>query len=365
MKDSTRTRQHVLPQWLQRSFSNCPARKNAPVVVYRKDGKVLSTGTHNVGVRKGFFTSDKFDADPKLTELDAKLSDVAQRLRRTVGTLARKQRVEACQVVAHLEVRQDATEKVIRTMWNSSMPVIVRYLQNTKTASAWLGRPDIPSASDLAHIWDGCTKMIFRYGSSNASRPIDLKKMIEFTILNLLGIKKLIRNDMQKSHEDKTAIGWWMRNLHSSRYLEDSVRYNRSKQLLEGAEAKSRVTGYNSFMWRVFRPVEDVVLGDSMVFHDVTDSSLGQNFLHNPWRHAATYLPLGPRCVLIGHQRKNRPPLPTAELLKDLAVRTSSEFFIARTAKPDYETLVQRIGSYRKFASTDDWRIVVEECLKY
>ena len=363
-KDPIRTRQHVIPQWLQRGFSNNPNKRNAPIAVYCKNEKILLTGTHNVGVRKGFFTSDDFDADTRLTDLDGKFSEVANRLRSANGALTAEARQEACELVAHLEVRQQATENLIRTMWNASHRRVIQYLVKDNNAHAWLGRPEVPSAVELSKIHKNCIVRIDRLEGNGASSPINLRQMIETVVVNLAALKRAIGQELMNSTNPRGVLQMWLGSLTDPVLLDDAVRYNRSKKMLLGAEATSRVEGYSDFRWKVFQLQEDIVLGDSMVFHDVTDSRKGQNYLHNPWNQSTTYLPLSAKCLLTGSHLKNRKRLLTIPQIRTLAARASSELFIARVKKSSYERLIPLIGNYRPYASIEHWNIVTDECLR-
>ena len=127
--DAKKTRQHIVPQWLQRGFSRSTDPKRPKVAVYRRDAEPLWTNIVNVGVRKSYFTSTYFDGDISVTELDGRFAAIVDELRGRAGFLTGADEANACRLIAHLEVRQNAAERTIREMWTNVMPILVDHVR--------------------------------------------------------------------------------------------------------------------------------------------------------------------------------------------------------------------------------------------
>ena len=363
-KDSSKTRQHIVPQWLQRGFSDQYDGASAPVVVYRKDGKVFRTGTLNVSVRRGFYTHEEHDADPRITELDGSLSEIADRLRTLSGALNQGNALEACRLVAHLEVRQHAVERVVRTMQRHTSQKVCEMFDSSEHTIEWLGRPPIDLRLSGYAIERRCLGRFDRRRKGPGRQPIDWRLMIRHVVASLNSLKKRMLAEIEAGLPVESVVAGWSKGLRDEDIVEDSVQFNRSKILSLDPEAESRIRGYSERRWSVIQLQEDIVLGDSMVFHDVDDTQRGQNYLHNPWRGSMAYLPLSCRSVLVGRGRGFRRPRLTPLRMRIFAARSSAELFVARSEKDEYTSLLSIIGEHRVFATGAHWEFVAEECLE-
>ena len=360
---SKRTREHIVPQWLQRGFSRSTDPKRAKVAVYRGDAQPLWTNIVNVGVQKSFFTSEYFDGDKTVTELDGEFAVVADELRGRTGGLNGTCAVNACRLFAHLEVRQGATERVIREMWTAAMSTFSSYLRDQNNLQEWLRKPMLLYPNCASAIEAKCMDRLRQTRVRRRVPPVDLRAMIHFAVVYVNSFKSMVAADAEVTGADPRFVAnEYADRIEHEEVLEDGIVYNRSKQMLLAGGAKSRVEGYKRFVWKAVRLSKDIVLPDSMVFHEVTDSPLVQNYLYAPATQAASYLPLSSRSMLVGRSKAHSPMLPSAGRMRYLAARASTDFFVAAERKDAYGDLASLIGKHRAFAALDDWRIVVEEC---
>ena len=359
-----KTREHIVPQWLQRGFSRIAASKRAQVAVYRSDGTSLWTSTANVGVRKSFFTSAYFDGDKTATELDGELAPVVEDLRNASGALRGDDARDACRLFAHLEVRQGSTERLLRTMYASVLPTVVASLREYTVPEMWLGRGTSSHREKRADTERRCARRLRRARGRQKTPPVDLPKMVEFVESAIESFRTLVATDVAASGAVvRDVIEDYGERLARGDVLEDAIVFNRSKEMFLRGEARTRVAGYAAFEWRIVHLAEDVVLPDSMVFHETTDSSAVQNFLHTPWNQAASYLPIASRTVLVGRSRASKRGSLRAGQIRYRAAQACSEFFVAADKDRAYDNLVPLIGSYRRFATALDWQAVAKECM--
>ena len=194
--------------------------------------------------------------------------------------------------------------------------------------------------------------------------PVDVGRMVDFVEHDIESLRVWILEAVGRTGERVLdLLDDYGRRLSSGEVVEDAIIFNRSKEMFLRGEARSRLARYGAFEWRVGQYSEDLILPDSMVFHETTDSPLVQNFLHVLENQAASYLPLGSRAVLVGHLRRGRGRRLQAGQMRFRAARASFEFFVAPERAPTYENLTTAIGTHRRFATAADWRAVVEECL--
>ena len=364
--NAKKTRQHIVPQWLQRGFSRSKDTKRAKVAVYRKDSEPIFTNIVNVGVRKSFFTSTYFDGDKSVTQLDGELAATIDELRGREGPLTGEDQTNACRLFAHLEVRQHATERTIREMWTNVIPILVDHVRNEKELQDWLHKPMLSQRNCMDAIERSCARRCRQARARRGASPINLRETIRFAVVYIDSFKALVSADVATTGAAPEFVAEeYAKRVEGEEVLEDSVVYNRSKEMFLRAEAKSRVAGYSDFRWKVVRFSEDIVLPDSMVFHEVTDSSMIQNYLYVPARQLASYLPISARSALVGRSKPHRRRLPNAAQMRQMAARASFEFFVAAERNEAYGRLAPLIGNHRAFATPAVWRVVAEECLAY
>ena len=359
-----KTREHVVPQWLQRGFSLSPDTKRPQVAVYRKNGAPLWTSTVNVGVRKSFFTSAYYDGDKTVTDLDGEFASVVEDLRERSGALGGDDARSAARLFGHLEVRQGATERTIRTMWTNVMLTTVRVLRARDDVQAWLGKPMVSYGPGAGGIGRRCTKRLRRAWGRRRRQPIYVGEMIRMALATIGSFKALLAAEVGVNGDSvREVVKDYGDRLAQGDVLEDAIIFNRSKEMFLRGEARSRVATYAAFDWRVVHFPEDLILPDSMVFHEVTDSPLAQNFLHVLERHVASYLPMSSRMALVGRSRRRKGWPATAARLRFRAAQASFDFFVAAERNPGYQNLSAVIGTHRGFATARDWQVVTEECL--
>ena len=363
--NAKKTRQHIVPQWLQRGFSRSTDPKRAKVAVYRRDAEPLWTNIVNVGVRKSYFTSTYFDGDISVTELDSQFAAIVEELRGRAGPLTGEDKANACRLFAHLEVRQHATERTVREMWTNIIPTLLDYVRNQKKLQDWLRKPMLSQRNCIDAIERSCTS---RLGHARARRleAVNLRETIRFAVLYIDSFKALVAADVARTRAAPDSVAKeYAKRIEGEELLEDGIAYNRSKRMLRGAEAKSRIAGYAGFRWKIVQFSEDVTLPDAMVFHEVTDSSMVQNYLYVPARQLASYLPISARSALVGRAKPHKRRLPNAVRMRQMAARASFEFFVAAERKEAYQRLASSIGKHRAFATATTWRVVAEECLAH
>ena len=359
-----KTREHIVPQWLQRGFSRSVAPKGVKVAVYRKDSTPLWTNTANVGVRKSFFTSTHFDGDKTATELDGEFASVVKDLRNASGVLEGKVAVDARRLFAHLEVRQGSTERLLRSMQANVFPAALAEQRKKGKLEAWLENP-VPSwRDDKGDIEKRCLRRLRASRGRRKTGPVDVRRMVQLVQMSIGSFRELVTAGIAASGASpEEMVEDFVRRVTSEEVVEDAMIFNRSKEMLLRGDAKSRVNGYAGFEWRVIHLSEDVILPDSMVFHETTDSPLVQDFLHVPRYHAASYLPISSRAVLVGKSKRSKGLRRSAGQIRYRAAQASFEFFVAAVKDPLYDNLTEVIGSHRKFASAADWRVVARECV--
>ena len=364
--DAKKTRQHVVPQWLQRGFSRSRDPKRAKVAVYRRDARALWTNTINVGVRKSHFTSTYFDGDKSVTGLDGQFAEIVAQLRCRPGAVSGEDKMNACRLFAHLEVRQHATERTVREMWINIMPILLDHVRNEGKFEDWFRKPMLSQRDCIDAIQRSCAS---RHGQANAHRnalPVNLREMIRFAMVYIDAFKAMVREDVSATGAEPSFVAnEYAERLERGEVLEDGIVYNRSKEMFLRAEANFRIAGYSEFRWKVVRFSEDIVLPDAMVFHEVADLKMVQNFLYGPARQLASYLPISATSALVGRSRPSKRGLPNAARVRHLAARASFEFFVAAEQNKTYERLACFIGEHRPFATGRTWRVVAEECVAF
>ena len=353
----------MVPQWLQRGFSCGNGKRGTKVAVYRKGAQPLWTNTGNVGVRKSFFTSAYYDGDSTVTSLDSELAPIAEGLRRNSGPLRGDDARNAARLFGHLEVRQQATERVLRKMQESVGPLLVDRLTKTGQLEEWIGKPNWRDWGGMRRVEQRCTRRL-RAGRASASMPVDVGRMVHFAQHAIESLRVWVAAEVTRTGERvQDVLEDYGRRWASGEVLEDAIIFNRSKEMFLRGEATSRVTHYERFEWRVVQYSEDLILPDSMVFHETMDSALVQNFLYVPESQVASYLPIGSRTVLVGHSRRRKGRPLQAGQMRYRAAQACFEFFVASKREPAYRDLARTIGTYRRFATAEDWRAVAEECL--
>ena len=262
-RNAKKTRQHIVPQWLQRGFSRSTDSKRAKVAVYRKDSEPIFTNIVNVSVRKSFFTSTYFDGDISVTELDGQFAAIIDELGCREGFLTGEDQTNACELFAHLEVRQHATERTIREMWKNVMPILFNHIRNKEKFQVWLRKPMLTQRNCMDVIERSCARRFRQARAHRGASPVNLREMIRFAVVYIDSFKALVSADVAVTGASPDFVAKEYANrIESEEMLEDGIVYNRSKQMFLHASAMSRVDGYAGFRWEVVRFTEDIVLPD-------------------------------------------------------------------------------------------------------
>lgn len=361
-----KTRQHIVPKWLQRGFSNSKDPKRAQVAVYRKDSEPFFTNIANVGVQKSYFTSTYFDGDDPVTQLDGEFAALIDRLRGQQGPLAGEDKANACRLFAHLEVRHHMTEHNIREMWANILPLLFDQLRSEKNLKSWHHKSVLCQPDTVDAISRSCARRLRQARAHSRGRPANLRETVQFVAdwVDSFRASVLALEAETGAAPESIAEEYAMR-IERDGVIEDSLSYNRSRNMLLRPDAKVRVAGYSKFHWKIVKFPEDIVLPDSMVFHEVTDSPLIQNYLYVPVKQRASYLPITSRSALVCRSKPHRRRLPNATQMRHMAAQASFEYFIAEVRSEAYGRLKSRIGKLRPYATPAVWRLVARECLAH
>ena len=169
--NAKKSRQHIVPQWLQRGFTRSKDPKRSQVAVYRKGARPIFTNILNVGVRKNFFTSTYFDGDKSVTQLDAQFAATIDKLRNWEGPLAGEARANACRLFAHMEVRQHARERTVREMWTSVVPILFDHVRNEKKLHDWFCKPMLRQRNCVDAIERSCARFCVPSQNDGSTSP--------------------------------------------------------------------------------------------------------------------------------------------------------------------------------------------------
>ena len=361
-----KTRQHIVPQWLQRGFSQSKGPKRVKVAVYRKDSEPFFTNIVNVGVRKSFFTSTYFDGDKSVTQLDGEFAAIIDKLRGQEGSLVGEDETNACRLFAHLEVRHYSVDRMVREMWTNILPILFDRVRNEKKLQDWLHKPVLSQQNCMDAIAQNCAHQLRQAKAHRGAPPVNLREMIRYAADYIDWFKAGVSADISATGAVPEFVAEKYTELIGRKeLLEHSIVYNRSKGMFLHADAKSRVAGYSNFSWKIVYFPEDIVLSDSMVFHEVTDSPLIQNYLHVPARQLASYLPISSRSALVGRSKPHKRRLPNAAQIRHMAAQASFKYFIAAVQSEAYGRLKSKIGKHRKYATPAIWRLIAKECLAH
>ena len=364
--NAKKTRQHIVPQWLQRGFSQSKDPKRVKVAVYRKDSEPIFTNIANVGVRKSFFTSTYFDGDKSVTQLDGEFAAIIDKLRGQEGSLTGEDETNACKLFAHLEVRHHAVDHTVREMWANILPILFDRIRSEKKLQDWLHKPVLSQQNSVDAIAQNCTHQLRQAKARRGAPPVNLREMIRYAADYIDSFKAGVSADISATGAvPEFVVEKFTELIGRKELLEHSIVYNRSRGMFLHADAKSKVAGYSNYSWKIVHFSEDIVLPDSMVFHEVTDSLLIQNYLYVPARQLASYLPISSRSALVGRSKPHRRRLPNAAQMRHMAAQASFKYFIAAVQSETYGRLKSKIGKHRKYATPAIWRLVAKECLAH
>lgn len=365
-KNVRKTRQHIVPKWLQRGFSHSKNPKRAKVAVYRKDSEPFFTNIANVGVQKSYFTSAYFDGDESVTQLDGEFASIMDRLQGQEGTLTDEDKTNACRLFAHLEVRCHMTERTIREMWTNISPLLLDHLRSEKNLKDWYHKPVLDQHDTVNAISRICARRLRQAKARHGVPPVNLRETVQFVADCVDSFRaSMLAVEAETGAVPESIAEEYATRIERDGVIEGSLSYNRSRNMAQHPDAKVRVAGYSKFHWKVVKFREDIVLPDSMVFHEVTDSPLIQNYLYVPPRQRASYLPITSRRALVGRSKSHRRRLPNAAQMRHMAAQASFEYFIAAVESEAYERLKSKISKYRAYATPAVWRLVVKECLAH
>ncbi|MCY4642011.1 MAG: DUF4238 domain-containing protein [Gammaproteobacteria bacterium] len=361
-----KTRQHIVPQWLQRGFSQSKDPKRVKVAVYRKDSEPIFTNIVNVGVRKSFFTSTYFDGDKSVTQLDSEFAAIIDKLRGQEGSLTGEDEKKACRLFAHLEVRHHGIDRIVREMWANILPILFDHVRNEKELQDWIHKPVLSQQNCMDAIARNCAHQLRQAKACRGAPPVNLREMIRYAADYIDSFKALMSTDVAATGAVPELVAEkYAKLIDRKEVLEHSIVYNRSRGMFLHADAKSRVAGYSNYSWKIVHFPENIVLPDSMVFHEATDSSLIQNYLYVPARQLASYLPISSRSALVGRSKAHKRRLPNAAQMRHMAAQASFKYFIVAVQREAYGRLKSKIGKHRKYSTPAIWRLVVKECLAH
>lgn len=338
-------RQHFIPRFLLDGFASHRSGDEVFAWVYRKDRAPFNTNTRNIGVEGSFYNdgSDS-EADDLITTGEQAFSALLARLRATSGPIQDSDGI--ANLIAHFEIRtrhvrqsyaNAAGSLLERLLCDETQPLLVQQLLQSLT-------------NDPSYIRDALREEILKRGIPEPlAEPIYelVKPILPQVLPRLLTQLPLILSQMRLQMPGALAGG---------------AKRGQITVLKETLAPQLRVDRYRKLAYRVVKtPSASIPLGDSVVAFQTAGERPFKPTLEANDDLRGVYLPIAADTVVIGGQCAHSPLDPAN--LRDMIVRCSLEFFVAKDPPGDTGHLTKDIGTYTGLLSSADINTLLAKVL--
>jgi hypothetical protein len=323
-------RQHTIPQFLQKGFASTEAGTNARIWMYRKGQSGRQVGIKDAAVERFFY------GDPTEPDLDQAITKLEHEYIPLLNHLKTRDDGEAVdsdlipEMVAHLCVRtrhirnstarlfEEITQSVVQEL--SCDQVMARIVANA------LRRPGANRDGFQAAAFDAGGNELLGAVQSRKGRAI---------------VEAHLRDDPEFNGEMKRRFNELIAGIGEK--VHEAVKRGCNDAMRKNVRVPKRAESYRDLRWHVLESDIPLLLGDTVI---VLETSGARRFkpLDGRGDHIhRLYLPISSSRVLIGSYCRDCPRI-MAQVLNQLIVRCSDEFFLSSVPLEIEDPLIAEIG---------------------
>ncbi len=336
-------RQHFIPQFYQKGFSELYNKKEQYIWQYRKDGKILHANIKNVGTEGYFYSLNKDSAiDDSITDLENNFAKGIDLIRN--GELGCSH--DLAKIIAHFEIRT----RHIRTSYANASSYMLNYFKenvlNKEFIISYFKRNIISQPQKMDLIFD---KQL-----ANSNVPDGLKNIIKCEL------RKNIDTWLPSVAGDLISAMKNIWDIELTEKLSDVIKTGHLRALESSLFPLVKVEEYSKLEFNILQADYDIPLGDSIVLFEVEGEREFKPFYEKNDVLKNVYLPLSSKSVLCGSSCGNK---VVPKNLDIQIAKCSSDFFVAAVNNERLTLLINHIGENSQLLSTDEIDLIMQDAI--
>jgi hypothetical protein len=340
------TRQHHLPQFLQRGFASRSKAQAHFTWVYRKGKAPFEANIEDVGVERKFYTQGTDSSvDSTITDADSNEFSRTVALART-GSLGVIQSADFPRLFAHLEVRSRQLREVFAHTSENLLARIMRETQDRLPEvllERWANNPELFNDSVRKYLEERGLSSLYSDQLADTARSLAPAALRE--------IRPLL---MQVAAAVTTTFPGLNR---------ESIKAAHINALRETVAPEVRVRHYQSLVYSVVEVSEaELILGDGAVVFNISGSKPFKPMSEVGDEIIAALLPISFQRIVVGSHDPHYQLDPDA--LRNAIASCSHEFFIAAKFSAENERLMSEIGRSTNLISSHELDQMIDATLR-
>ena len=328
-------RQHVLPKFLLKGFSNRTEGNKYYTWVYRKNAKPFETNIINVGVFKGFYSQgDDSSTDDVITDMEGVFAADLEEIRQFNSSTDLKD-TKIAEFTSHLEIRTQHVRNSFHESFDAFASEFIHFLRNTESGKQLLLNN---FKNDPSIIKNALEKQL-----KGQYLPPYMKDIVfEIALQSMPYFLDQYLNPL---------VDYFAREL--PKIIPSALKDGHLRALKENSTYEVRKEKYQKLCWKVYVfEQDDLILGDCGVIFEVDSSRRFKTFWENNDKLKAVFSPISGKHLIVGTQVTEHLSLDLNKINRVIA-ECSREFFISGNKTNKLQNLQTIIGT-NSYLLTDE-----------
>ncbi|MDZ7659497.1 DUF4238 domain-containing protein [Fodinibius sp.] len=321
------SRQHFIPQFLQKGFASHSEGEEIYTWVFRKEGEPFNPNIKNIGVEGDFYTfGDDSTADDLITDAESEFGELLHFLREESPTTVKAPLIP--ELIAHLEV----TDQTPWLNFQKISEMLVRQLNDFITdEDLFLNYAKRQAVNSDSYIYKELVDRLVQDTGYDRKNAGFLLKMYSSNLGEMIDKVRPFLPEIAKKMSAEL----------SKEKIKSLVKSGHVDILKKTIAPEVRKDIYEDFSYRIIEfENEELIQGDAPVLFKIAGEEGYTTFIDKTVELKAVLLPLSPNKLLLGGEHFN-----PKESIPDIIARNSLEYFITANKNSKMFKYQNLIGS--------------------